>query len=226
MDPPIPFLINQVISLNTDQRILLKKLLKNFNKAGGGMRGTIFYCAPDSRIQKILTLIELKAELNKFLVSNFKIGQHKPISFVEFGGGFGQMAELVIRELNPKSYTIIDLPLISSLAQYYLNNQNLNFNVNFIGMEDKVNLSNQNINVFISSWAISEINLDSRARIEKYMREMDILFIELQHLFAGIDNYQWITIFLNQNPQFDFNFSVSNRSKRSRVYWIYRNKKS
>jgi hypothetical protein len=86
MDPPMPFLIDSVMALNTEDRIYLKKLAKNYNKIGGGMRGTMYFSAPDSRIQKILTLIELKSEINKYYKSNSEIDSNQSIEFVEFGG--------------------------------------------------------------------------------------------------------------------------------------------
>ena len=132
------------------------------------------------------------------------------------------MADLAISELNPKSYTIIDLPLVSSLAEYYLSHQNLNFKVNFIGAEEELLLLDKSTKVFISSWAISEITLDKREPIEKYMEKMDYLFIEMQDYFDGIDNYEWITKFLIRNPQFTSTSARSNRSMRSRIYKIYR----
>lgn len=222
MDPPMPFLINSVIGLNTSDYIYLKKLAKNYNRIGGGLRGTIFFSAPDSRIQKILTLIELKSELNKFYSSNFEINSNQFFEFIEFGGGIGQFAELVIRELSPKSYTIIDLPLVSALARYYLNHQKLNTYPNFISTEKELVFSKKSIKIFISSWAISELKLSRRKQIEEYMVKMDYLFIEMQESFDDIDNYEWIKDFLSRNPQYRSTWSKSNRAMRSRVYKIYR----
>jgi hypothetical protein len=222
MDPPMPYLINSVVALNTNDRIYVKKLAKNYVSAGGGKRGTIYFCASDSRIHKILTLLELKSELDKFYGSNIKISGPNALEIVEFGGGIGQMAELVIRELNPKTYTIMDLPLTSTLAEYYLSHQNLNYKVNFISAEEELLLLDKSTKVFISSWAISEVNLDKRKRIETYMGKMDYLFIEMQDYFDGIDNYEWITKFLIRNPQFISTSARSDRSKRSRTYKIYR----
>jgi len=222
MDPPMPFLIGSVMTLNINDRIYLKKLAKNYNRIGGGMRGTIYFSAPDSRIQKILTLIELKSELNKFYTSNLETNIHQSIEFVEFGGGIGQFAELVIRELSPKSYTIIDLPLVSALARYYLNHQKLNINPNFISSEKELLFSKKGIKVFISSWAISELKLSKRKQIEEYMAKMDYLFIEMQEYFDNVDNYAWISEFLFRNPQFRSTWSQSNRAMRSRVYRIHR----
>jgi hypothetical protein len=222
MDPPIPYLIDNVLALNSNDRAYLKKLAKNYIRVGGGKRGTVYYCASDSRIHKILTLFELKSELNKFYNSNMKISGMGPLEIVEFGGGIGQMAELVIRELNPKTYTIIDLPIVSTLAEYYLDQQNLNYKINFIGAEDELLLLDKSTKVFISSWAISEISLDARKRIEKYMEKMDYLFIEVQDYFDGIDNYGWITTFLVRNPQFISTSTRSDRTKRSRLYKIQR----
>jgi len=221
MDPPLPFLINSVMALNANNRIYLKKLAKNFNKVGGGMRGTIYFSAPDSRIQKILTLIELKSELNKFYIE-FRDNSHQSIEFIELGGGIGQFAEIVIRELSPKSYTIIDLPLVSALAKYYLSQQNLSNIPNFISSEKELIFSKKSIKVFISSWAISELKLSQRKQIEEYMAKMDYLFIEMQEFFDNVDNYEWIREFLYRNPQFRSTWSKSNRAMRSRVYRIYR----
>jgi hypothetical protein len=132
------------------------------------------------------------------------------------------MAELLIKELNPKTYTIIDLPLVSALGEYYLRHQNLNYKVNFIGAEEELSLLDKSTKVFISSWAISEILLGERERLEEYMGKMDYLFIEMQDYFDGIDNYEWITKFLIRNPHFISTSSRSDRTKRSRLYKIYR----
>ena len=222
MDPPMPFLISSVMFLNTSDYIYLKKLANNYNKIGGGLRGTMFFSVPDSRIQKILTLIELKAELNKYYASNFEINSHRSFEFVEFGGGIGQFAELVIRELSPTSYTIIDLPLVSALARYYLNHQKINIHPSFVSSEKELVFSKESIKVFVSSWAISELKLSRRKQIEEYMAKMDYLFIEMQESFDNIDNYEWIKEFLNRNPQYRSTWSKSNRAMRSRVYKIYR----
>jgi hypothetical protein len=219
MDPPLPFLINSIAALNDKDQIHLKKLAKNYVKIGGGKRGTIYFSAPDSRIQKILTLLDLKSDLIKFHKPNSKNNTYE---FIEFGGGIGQFAELVIREINPISYSIIDLPLVSVIAKYYLSHQNLNYKINFIDAPDEIVFSKKGVKVFISSWAISEIELEKRRQIERYMAEMDYLFIEIQDFFDGIDNYEWITNFLIRNPQFISNQSRSNRAMKSRVYKIHR----
>jgi hypothetical protein len=128
----------------------------------------------------------------------------------------------VIRELSPKSYTIIDLPLVSALARYYLNHQKLNTYPNFISTEKELVFSKKSIKIFISSWAISELKLSRRKQIEEYMVKMDYLFIEMQESFDDIDNYEWIKDFLSRNPQYRSTWSKSNRAMRSRVYKIYR----
>jgi len=188
----------------------------------GGKAWNYVFFSPDSRIQKILTLIELKSELNKYYKSNSEINSNQSIEFIEFGGGIGQFAELVIRELSPKSYTLIDLPLVSVLAKYYLNQQNLSNKPNFISSEKELQFSKKSFKVFISSWAISELKLSKRKQIEEYMAKMDYLFIEMQEYFDNVDNYEWIREFLFQNPQFRSTWSQSNRAMRSRVYRIHR----
>jgi len=45
MDPPMPFLIDSVMALNTSDRIYLKKLAKNYNKIGGKAWNYVFFCA-------------------------------------------------------------------------------------------------------------------------------------------------------------------------------------
>jgi hypothetical protein len=219
MDPPLPFLISSIAALNDNDQIYVKKLAKNYIKVGGGKRGTIYFNAPDSRIQKILTLLDLKSDLAKYYKPN---SENNSYEFIEFGGGIGQFAELVIREMNPISYTIIDLPLVSVLAKCYLSHQNLNYKINFIDKAEDIVLSKKSIKVFISSWAISEISLEKRRQVEQYMAKMDFLLLEIQDFFDGIDNFEWITNFLIRNPQFSSNQSRSNRAMKSRVYKIHR----
>lgn len=221
MDPPMPYLVNNILALNISDRARLKELAKNYVRTGGGLRGTIFFNSPDSRVHKILSMFELKSELNKFLGRQSKWSTDT-LEIVEFGGGLGQMAELVIRELKPKTYKIIDLPLISRLAMLYLKKQNLNFEYEFFSQEDELPLLDNSLKVFISSWAVSEISLEKREPIEKIMQKMDYLFIEMQDYFDGIDNYGWITKFLIKNPQFISTSSRSDRSMRSRIYKIHK----
>ena len=42
--------------------------------------------------------------------------------FVEFGGGYGEMARMVFLACNPMSYTIYDFPVLGILQRWYLSN--------------------------------------------------------------------------------------------------------
>lgn len=84
------------------------------------------------------------------------------LDILEWGGGYGNFYK-VLNLLFPdiiKSYTVIDLHECLDLQKYYLNKLNLLNNVYFISSEELINndfqLPNSNINLFISTWAISE----------------------------------------------------------------------
>lgn len=219
MDPPLSFLGIPVFKLNRYDQSYLRKLSKNFVQIGGGYKGTIFGHCSDSRVQKILTLIDLKLALGKVKSITEK---DRRLEFIEFGGGFGQMAELVISQLNPISYKIIDLPLIANLARFYLSHQNLGVDVEFTNEEELNLVSSNTYKIFISSWGISECNLKTRNQIEMVMSQVDLIFLEVQDYFDEIDNYGWLTEFINRYSYFDYESSRSTRAYRSRLYVIKR----
>ena len=219
MDPPLSFLQVPFSKLNQQDKSYLKILSKNFVKVGGGYKGTIFGHCSDTRVQKILTLIDLKSELDKVKSINEK---HRRLEFIEFGGGFGQMAELVVSQLNPISYKIIDLPVIANLAKFYLSHQNLGIDVEFTKQEELNVETNNTYKVFISSWAISECNLKTRNQIEMVMSQVDLLFLEIQDYFDEIDNYGWLMEFISRYTHFEYESSRSTRAYRSRLYVIKR----
>ncbi len=170
-------------------------------------------------MQKILTLIDLKLALDKVKSITEK---DQRLEFIEFGGGLGQMAEIVISQLNPISYKIIDLPLIANLASFYLSHQNLGVDVEFTNQEELNLVSSNTYKIFISSCGISECNLKTRNRIEIVMSQVDLIFLEVQDYFDEIDNYGWLTEFINRYPYFDYESSRSTRAYRSRLYIIER----
>lgn len=54
------------------------------------------------------------------------------------------------------------------------------------------------------------------------MSQVDLIFLEVQDYFDEIDNYGWLTEFINRYSHFDYESSRSTRAYRSRLYVIKR----
>jgi len=104
-------------------------------------------------------------------------------SFIELGGGYGNMAKLV-KKINPNAtYTIIDIPIFSYIQYVYLStllgtDQVIILNKNQAIIPNKINLvpfdesleqggalSISAPDVFLSTWALSESNIATQALV-------------------------------------------------------------
>lgn len=72
-------------------------------------------------------------------------------SFIEIGGGYGSLCKL-IKETNNNPYTIIDIPTIIKIQEYFLQKE---ININYIDV-NKLEKMDLNCEMFISLFALSE----------------------------------------------------------------------
>lgn len=131
-------------------------------------------------------------------------------SVVEFGGGYGNMARLIVK-MNPSvTYTVLDLPELLSLQYVYLasifGEEKLNcvFNKEHKMIEGKINLVPSNLVInndviisadsFISTWAVTEApkHFQDDVFTKNFLGAQNILMGSLQdannHLKSKIDN--------------------------------------
>ncbi len=103
-------------------------------------------------------------------------------TIVEWGGGYGDMAKILLRMTNKKiTYIIIDTPLFSCIQWLYLASIYGSHSINLIqNSNDKIELLKINLlpvcfieshevraNLFISTWALSESSKDSQEFVAK-----------------------------------------------------------
>lgn len=219
MDPPIPKLFQVVKNLEKKDFIRLRKLALDHDPVGSRYRGTIISKAPDSRIQKIIYLFQIEAILDSLTQKL----ETRDLEIIELGAGIGELAELLITELNPKSYTIIDLPVIELISQYYLSAQDklIDYQIKFSSAEASWQLNNS-IKLFISTFALSETSLEFRKKLTNILQKSDIIFLEIQNTFDDLDNTNWVITFLDSNPGFKFYTMKSNVASFCEIYVIYK----
>lgn len=72
-------------------------------------------------------------------------------SIIELGGGYGSLCRIV-KGINQCLYTIVDLPIVNKIQQYFLKNET---DINYVGL-DKLEETNFECEMFISTFALSE----------------------------------------------------------------------
>ena len=116
---------------------------------------------------------------------------------IEFGGGYGSMCRLLASHTGFGRYTIFDLPHLSAVQAYFLSN--------VLKSEDfgRVQLANDigdvdaesDIDLFISTWALSEVPLPLRRHFEPFMAKAKNVLLAYQATIDGIDNIDYFESF-------------------------------
>jgi len=149
----------------------LKKILKE-NSLGSPILNDFEYTTSGNSIHHLYHLAKFGQELD-VKIQNFN-------SYLELGGGYGNMARLVKR-INPKAtYSIIDIPIFIYIQYVYLSTLLGKEQVNILEkgdhiLEGKINLipldesltqtdlySKSSPDIFLSTWALSESNEETQ----------------------------------------------------------------
>ena len=130
---------------------------------------------------------------------------HAAATIIEFGGGYGSMCRMIHALGFRGTYIIFDLPPILELQRYYLGLHGIDAGpgpastVRLCATLDEVAGSlaarPQGPIAAISTWALSEMPIDLRARIEPFLRHPDVVQVLLayQAHFEGTDNFAWFS---------------------------------
>lgn len=145
--------------------------------------------------------------------SKLEINVEKINSYVELGGGYGNMSRLVKRINRSATYTIIDIPIFIYIQYVYLstilgNEQVVIFDgkqgiipnkINLIPLDENLIQQFSNLNykpeVFLSTWALSESNQSTQS----YIKDKD--YFNAEYLLLA---YQ------KANSSFTFSQEISN----------------
>jgi len=122
--------------------------------------------------------------------------------FIEIGGGYGCMANLINKYSPLKKYIIFDTPEVTLLQYYYL--KNLNYDVGFDNENFKIilvsNLNKLNILIkrfrsnkkfLISNWALSEMPIKLRKKLSSLFFISENFLLSFQSSFEKIDNFKY-----------------------------------
>ncbi|MBI3336787.1 putative sugar O-methyltransferase [Candidatus Peregrinibacteria bacterium] len=123
---------------------------------------------------------------------------------VEIGGGFGAMAEVVIKKRHPVVYCIIDLPETLKVAEIYLKSvfpERHETSIILIeaGNYDKAKELVQHPDLFINSNSFAEMNIETVKNYFKFIESFDDVYLsntnrdrmEQGHHYAGVETYPY-----------------------------------
>jgi hypothetical protein len=130
---------------------------------------------------------------------------HDAGCIVEFGGGYGSMCRLIHALGFRGRYVIFDLPHVLALQRYYLALQGIDTETNAVNPGSGVRLAadldtvqhliGENQFAAISTWALSEMPLSLRQRIEPILERSAChkILLSYQARFEGNDNRAYFT---------------------------------
>jgi hypothetical protein len=187
------FILFQLIELLLDKNYKIWKNIIKEDTIGNPVR---YFLYPISSGNKIHQAYHLKKfmEFSKIKLENFD-------NIVEFGGGYGVMAKMLLTVNKEIKYYIFDTPEVNLLQYYYLKRSGLevgfkfNSNKKIILINDYLilkkiilNIDKRKKNLFIANWSFSEINNSLRAKLDFIKKKIDYQIIAYQEKFENINN--------------------------------------
>lgn len=127
-------------------------------------------------------------------------------SLLEFGGGYGVMAESLKRLGVGGKHTIYDLPEFGALQRYYLKSRNVRSTLSVSSIEafQQAAQEGSRPRLFIATWSLSEVPLEFRAKILGALGHLEGYLIAYQEAFAGVSNRQYFISLQEEMPQIEW----------------------
>jgi hypothetical protein len=113
-----------------------------------------------------------------FLLKHFKFSDFERLKILEIGGGYGNICRLLFKSLeNIDSYTILDIPGMSKLQDFFLR-ENLNDEQQkkIILTESQNSISEQEITLTIANHSLSELPIDKYFDLARVLDKTEWLF--------------------------------------------------
>ncbi len=195
------------------------------NNVGNPIR---YFLAPFTSGNKIFQTYHLK-KYKEFFKSDLK----KYSFVVEFGGGYGNMAETFLKINKKCKYIIFDTPEVNLLQYYYLKRNNIsvsldikdNSNVILINSLTKFNnfiKNNKDKNkLFIANWSLSETPLSFRKKFEFIFNNFDFQLISFQKNFENINNLKYFNKIHAENLDKERNSSIIPINKLKNNFYLF-----
>ncbi len=124
-----------------------------------------------------------------------KINQFR--SILDFGGGYGGLAQCINQLSNSTNISIVDIPDMIEVQKKYLSKTGFLNNINFY--KNLNNLSDTRFELFNASFSMSEVNLKERNYIKNFIeKNCSGIHIIFQENFNGIDNLSFFEHFASE----------------------------
>lgn len=136
------------------------------------------------------------------LIDHYKIDLTKISRVIEFGAGYGCMARLVHTLGFSGKYAIFDIPEFAALQKYYLHATDTKGDFVFINKIER--LGDQNPDIFIATWSLSESPTELRNEFLKKIGKPTYVLIAYQANFESIDNRKYFKEYRNSNQEYDW----------------------
>ena len=111
-------------------------------------------------------------------------------SIVDIGGGYGNMARVMIKLGFSGSYSIIDFPTMHMIQRWFLTENGVE-NVKLRTLKQSSFESVTDDSLLLATFSMNEMPLDDRQIIEDNARNFKYLFIAHNRNFDGIDNINY-----------------------------------
>jgi hypothetical protein len=186
------FIFFELLELYKDKNWeIWRKIIKE-NEVGNPVR---FFLYPRSSGNKIHQAYHLK----KF-TQETSVDLKKFINIIEFGGGYGNMANM-LTSINKKiNYIIFDTKEVGLLQYYYLKRLNLDVGIGIkkrakiiliseiTDLKKKLSRMNTKNSLFIANWSLSEVPMQIRDEVFFVFKKIDYQIISYQKQFEKINN--------------------------------------
>jgi hypothetical protein len=157
--------------------------------SAGALRATDDYDTSVQRIQDVAHLV--LCGFTPEILKGYK-------SIIEIGAGYGDMCSVVHKMGFEGKYTIVDIPEVAPIQDYYLRRQGIEANFKFESPEI------ENADLVISTWALSETPLEYRERLMPTLIDSKNWLIMYQAKIFGKEvNEEYFTeMFKDRNPEY------------------------
>ncbi len=134
------------------------------------------------------------------LINKTKINLANVQTILEFGGGYGCMANLIQKMGFSGAYSIFDIPEFLALQKYYLQLNGADMQVKFFDSVDSINVVSPDI--FIATWSLSEAPIELRDSLLQKIGRPHYVLIAYQQNFCGIDNVKYFGKYIESNNDY------------------------
>ena len=187
------FIFFELLELKKDKNWKTWKKLISENDVGKPVRYFLYFDSSGNRIRQVYII-------KKFLCSMKSINLNKIKNIIEIGGGYGCMADILIKQNKKISYTIYDMHEVNLLQFYFLkmNNHNpelgkISGKLNLISQLNQLNKFTKKTKnyCFIANWSISEFPIKFRKKFFNTIKKSKYSIISFQENFENINNLEF-----------------------------------